>query len=72
MAPHLCRMIIGNDARYLLPAAGLMGVVVLSISDLFCRLVIRPGELPTGIILYVIGGAFFIWMVASRKWGSKE
>ena len=72
MAPHLCRMVIGNDARYLMPASGLMGIAILSVSDLFCRLIIRPGELPTGILLYVIGGLFFIWMVASRKWGSKE
>ncbi len=71
MAPHLCRMIIGNDARYLMPASALMGIVVLSISDLFCRLIIRPGELPTGIVLYVIGGIFFIWLVSNRKWGSR-
>jgi iron complex transport system permease protein len=71
MAPHLCRMIIGNDARYLMPASALMGIVVLSISDLFCRLIIRPGELPTGIVLYVVGGLFFIWLVSNRKWGSR-
>ncbi len=71
MAPHICRMIIGNDARYLMPASALMGIVVLSISDLFCRLIIRPGELPTGIVLYLIGGLFFIWLVSYRKWGSR-
>ncbi len=71
MAPHICRMIIGNDARYLLPASALMGVLILAISDLFCRLIIRPGELPTGILLYVIGGIFFIWLVSNKKWGSR-
>ncbi len=71
MAPHICRMIIGNDARYLMPASALMGIVILSISDLFCRLVIRPEELPTGIVLYLIGGLFFIWLVSNRKWGSR-
>ena len=71
MAPHICRMIIGNDARYLMPASALMGIVVLSISDLFCKLIIRPGELPTGIVLYVIGGLFFIWLVSNRKWGAR-
>ena len=71
MAPHICRMIIGNDARYLMPASALMGVVVLSLSDLFCRLIIRPNELPVGIFLYLIGGAFFIWLVTSRKWGKR-
>jgi len=71
MAPHICRMLIGNDSRYLMPAAGLMGVVILSLSDLFCRLVIRPGELPVGIVLYVIGGIFFIWMISNRKWSQR-
>ena len=71
MAPHLCRMIIGNDARYLLPASGLMGVAILAISDLFCRMIIKPGELPIGVVLYIIGGLFFIWLIANRKWSRK-
>ncbi|MBO4357237.1 MAG: iron ABC transporter permease [Candidatus Methanomethylophilaceae archaeon] len=71
MAPHLSRMIIGNDSRYLLPASGLMGITILSISDLFCRMVIRPGELPVSIVLYIVGGIFFIWMIANRKWSNK-
>ena len=71
MAPHICRMLIGNDSRYLLPSAGLMGISILAVSDLFCRLIIRPGELPVGIVLYVVGGAFFIWMIGNRKWRSR-
>lgn len=71
MAPHLCRMIIGNDARYLMPASALMGVTILSISDIFCRLIIRPGELPVSIVLYIIGGLFFIWMIGNRKWSNR-
>ena len=71
MAPHICRMLIGNDSRYLMPAAGLMGVVILGISDLFSRMVIRPGELPVGIILYVVGGIFFIWMITNKKWSQR-
>lgn len=71
MAPHICRMLIGNDSRYLMPAAGLMGVVILGVSDLFSRMIIRPGELPVGIILYIIGGIFFIWMITNKKWSQR-
>ena len=71
MAPHICRMIIGYDSRYLLPASGLMGVVILLISDLFCRMIIRPGELPVGIVLYIVGGVFFVWMIANKKWSQR-
>ena len=71
MAPHICRMIIGNDSRYLMIASGLTGVIVLSVSDLFCRMVIRPGELPVGIVLYAIGGLFFIWMISNKRWSQR-
>lgn len=71
MAPHICRMIIGNDARYLSVCSGLMGIAILSLSDLFCRLIIRPGELPVGIVLYIIGGMFFVWMVGNRRWSKR-
>lgn len=67
IAPHIVRMAIGNDSRYLVPAAGLFGALLLLVSDTFARVVISPEELPVGIIMYVLGGAFFIWIVLFRK-----
>lgn len=67
VAPHVTRMFIGNDSRYLFPAAGLLGALILLISDTAARLIIRPEEIPVGIIMYVIGGIFFIWLVTRRK-----
>ena len=72
MAPHLCRMIIGNDSRYLFPAAGLMGAFILLISDIASRLIMRPSELPIGIIMYIVGGIFFIWLVFGKKLEGRE
>jgi len=69
MAPHMCRMIIGNDYRYILPASALMGSLILLISDTVARVIIRPSELPVGIIMYVIGGIFFLWMISRKNWG---
>jgi iron complex transport system permease protein len=71
MAPHMCRMVIGNDMRYLLPASALLGATILTFSDVVARVVIRPDQMPVGIILYLIGGIFFIWMVTRKKWGSR-
>lgn len=68
MAPHICRIIIGNDSKYLIPASALLGAVILLISDTSARMVLAPQELPVGILLYVIGGVFFIWLI-SRKGG---
>ena len=71
MAPHICRIIIGNDPRYLMPASALMGILILMVSDLFSRLIIKPGELPVGIVLYIVGGIFFIWMISNKKWSQR-
>ncbi|MFA5311785.1 MAG: iron ABC transporter permease [Methanomassiliicoccales archaeon] len=67
MAPHICKMVIGNDHRYLLPASALMGALILLISDTVARIIMRPTELPVGIIMYLIGGAFFIWLVTRKS-----
>lgn len=72
MAPHICRKLIGNDSRYLFPASALFGGLILLISDIFSRLVMRPSELPVGIIMYLIGGIFFIWLVFGKKLGRNE
>ncbi|NLI73400.1 MAG: iron ABC transporter permease [Euryarchaeota archaeon] len=71
MAPHMCRMIIGNDTRYILPASALLGSSILMFSDIVARVIIRPDQIPVGIILYFIGGIFFIWMVTRSKWSGK-
>jgi iron complex transport system permease protein len=67
MAPHICRMFIGNDSRFLFPAASLLGALILIVSDTVARIVISPEELPVGIIMYVIGGIFFIWLISRRN-----
>lgn len=68
MAPHICRIIIGNDSKYLIPTSALLGAVILLISDTAARMVLAPQEVPVGILLYLIGGVFFIWLI-SRKGG---
>ena len=68
MAPHICRIIIGNDSKYLIPASALLGAVILLVSDTAARMILAPQEVPVGILLYLIGGVFFIWLI-SRKGG---
>lgn len=63
MAPHLCRMLIGNDYRYLLPASALMGALILLISDTVARVILAPVEIPVGVIMYVLGGIFFLFLI---------
>jgi len=67
MGPHICRMIIGNDHRYLIPCSGLMGAVILLISDTAARTVMSPVEIPVGVIMYVIGGLFFLFLIMRAR-----
>jgi len=67
MGPHICRMIIGSDHRYLIPCAGLMGAAILLLSDTAARTIMSPVEIPVGVIMYVIGGVFFLFLIMRGK-----
>ncbi|OPY28400.1 MAG: Cobalamin import system permease protein BtuC [Methanocella sp. PtaU1.Bin125] len=67
MSPHICRIIIGNDHRYLIPCSALMGALILLLSDTFARTIMIPQDLPVGIVMYVIGGAFFLFLIRRGK-----
>ncbi len=67
MAPHLCRMLIGNDHRYLIPCSAVMGGLILLVSDTFARTILSPVEIPVGIVMYIIGGIFFMFLILRGK-----
>ncbi|WP_255426483.1 iron ABC transporter permease [Pseudonocardia sp. C8] len=70
VVPHLVRSFTGPDYRWLLPAAGLAGAVLLLLADVVGRLVARPGELQVGIVVALIGAPVFIALVRRRKLGA--
>ncbi|MCE3555271.1 iron chelate uptake ABC transporter family permease subunit [Pseudonocardia sp. RS11V-5] len=67
VVPHVVRSFTGPDHRWLLPASGLLGAVLLLTADVLGRLVARPGELQVGIVLALVGAPFFIALVRRRK-----
>jgi iron complex transport system permease protein len=67
MSPHICRMLIGNDYRYVIPCSALLGALILLVSDTFARTVMSPMDLPVGIVMYVIGGVFFLFLILRGK-----
>jgi len=68
MVPHICRLIIGTDHRWLIPATLMFGGGFLILCDTVARLVIAPAELPVGVITTLLGGPFFLWLlVRSRR-----
>ena len=67
IAPHLARMLFGALHRRLLPLAALMGATLLTTSDLAARLVMLPSELPVGLLTALLGGPFFLALLAARR-----
>lgn len=67
LVPHMCRMLMGTDHRWLLPFSALLGAVLLVAADVIGRLVARPDELDVGIVTAIIGAPFFIWIVRRAK-----
>lgn len=69
MAPHICRLLVGSDHRYLTPATFLFGGAFLVFCDTLARTLIAPAEIPVGVITALLGGPFFLWLLLS---GSSE
>ncbi len=67
VVPHLVRLIMGPDHRYLLPGSMLLGASLLLGADLLSRTLVAPAELPIGIITALIGGPFFLWLLLSQR-----
>jgi iron complex transport system permease protein len=65
--PHLCRMLVGTDHRWLLPISALTGATLLLAADVIGRVVAVDQEIQVGIITAVIGAPFFIWIVRRQK-----
>jgi len=67
--PHVVRVFLGPDHRWLLPGSVLCGGAFLVFCDLFARTIIRPYQIPVGIVTGVVGGMFFIYLISvKRRW----
>ena len=63
MIPHICRLLIGPDHRYLAPATFMFGGMYLIICDTVSRTIIAPADIPVGVITALFGGPFFLWLL---------
>ena len=65
--PHLCRLLVGTDHRWLLPYCALAGAALLLLADIVGRVIARPTEIEVGIITALIGAPVFIAIVRRQK-----
>ena len=66
VVPHLVRLLSGPDHRIVLPASALMGATLVVIADVAARMLVRPAELPLGVVMAIIGAPVFLHMVIKR------
>lgn len=65
--PHIVRLAIGPDHRWLIPASALAGATLLVIADSLARIVVVPAELPTGILTALLGAPFFFALLLQQR-----
>lgn len=67
VVPHISRLIIGSDHKYLIPFSMILGGILLLGTDTISRTIIQNIELPVGIIMSIIGGPFFIYLLRKKS-----
>jgi iron complex transport system permease protein len=67
IGPHLARRLVGPKHQYLLPASALVGGLLLIVADTLARWVLQPSEIPTGIVVAVIGAPYFLYLLSRSK-----
>ena len=67
VGPHIARMIVGADHRFLLPASCLIGAVLLLAADTTARTILSPIVLPVGILTSFLGVPLFIYLIIKRR-----
>lgn len=71
IVPHMARLLIGSDYRWLMPAAACLGCVLVTVCDTAGRMLLPTGEIPAGVILALVGAPFFLWLLHSRETGGE-
>lgn len=67
VVPHLVRMMLGTDHRWLLPGSALLGAALVVLSDLVARVLAAPAELPLGVVTALFGAPFFLWLLLRER-----
>lgn len=65
--PHVVRLFVGADYRWILPFSAVLGPVLLLGADIIGRVILPPSEVQVGIMTAVVGAPFFVWLVRRRK-----
>lgn len=71
VVPHIVRLLIGQDQRWILPLSALLGGILLVLADSLFRFLVVGRDIPVGITMAVIGAPFFIYLARYRIGGGR-
>lgn len=63
VAPHVARGLVGGRHVRVIPAAALLGALMVSVADTLGRTVIAPAQVPAGLVTALIGAPYFVWLL---------
>jgi len=66
IVPHMARMLVGSDYKYMMPMSMALGALVLLIADTGGRTLFAPLDIPSGILMAVIGAPYFLYLMRRR------
>ncbi|MEK5430342.1 iron ABC transporter permease [Lysinibacillus sp. FSL R7-0073] len=66
IVPHMARLLVGSDYKYMLPMSMALGAIVLLVADTGGRTLFAPLDIPAGILMAVIGGPYFLYLMRKR------
>jgi iron complex transport system permease protein len=67
IVPHIIRRLLGEEGRWLLAGSALGGALLLTVCDTLSRTLFMPYEVPVGIVMTLLGGPFFIWLLLRQR-----
>lgn len=66
IVPHISRMLMGSDHKYTIPFSMILGSIVLLVADTLGRTIGGAIEIPVGVIMSIVGGPFFLYLLRKR------
>jgi len=69
VVPHIVRLLLGPDHRWLLPCTALLGATLLCLADVAARMLVQPQELAIGVLTALLGAPFFLFLIVQRRKG---
>ena len=67
VTPHVVRLLIDSDNKYVVPASALFSATLLLVCDIVCRVISPNGQIPVGVVISFVGAPLFLYLLVRRN-----